>query len=55
MPSKKKRPARSGSKTVMPAKPRFDPAQGRLPAGIKPAKGGKGGKPMLFPGRTGGR
>lgn len=59
MPKSKKRPAKHGAKSLLsiaikPAKPGFDPKQSQMPSGLK-TKGGKGGKPMLFPGRTGGR
>lgn len=54
-----KTPASGGTKPVLPTPkpakaPGFDPGQSRLPDGLKPGKR-MGGKPKLFPGRTGGR
>jgi hypothetical protein len=54
-----KSPASGGMKPVLPPSrptqaPGFDPGQSRLPQGLKPGKR-MGGKPKLFPGRTGGR
>ncbi len=56
MPESKK-PALCGTKLLLPvAKKRgFQPNQSRLPKGLKPGKGMKGGKPKLFPGKTGNR
>jgi hypothetical protein len=59
MPKSKKRPAKSGTKSLLsnviqPKKQSFDPNQSRLPKGLK-NQASKGGKPKLFPGRTGGR
>jgi len=52
-------PASGGTKPVLPtSKPEkargFELRQSRLPQGLKPGKR-LGGKPKLFPGRTGGR
>lgn len=60
MPKDFKGPAVRGTKIVLPklrtaAKPRFSPGQSRMPQGLNPARGRVGGKPMLFPGRIGGR
>lgn len=55
MPGKTKKPAMRGTETFAPVKTRFDPGQGRAPVGLKPSRNGVGGRPMLFPGRTGGR
>ena len=59
MPTSKKKPAKRGTKSLLPkalqsAKPGFDPKQSRMPNGLKHKVSG-GGKPKLFPGRTGGR
>lgn len=59
MPRSKKRPAKRGTESLLPnalqrAKSGFDPKQSRLPNGLNHKVKG-GGKPKLFPGRTGGR
>ena len=54
---KSKKPARRGTKSLLPGAkgPGFQPMQSRLPKGLKTGKGAVGGKPKLFPGRTGSR
>lgn len=54
---KSKKPAKRGTKPLLPGagKPGFAPRQSRLPKGLRNGKGIKGGKPKLFPGRTGSR
>lgn len=54
---KSKKPARRGTRTFAPdvKKPGFMPTLSRLPKGLSQDKGLKGGKPKLFPGRTGSR
>lgn len=54
---KSRKPAKRGSKPLLPGpgKPGFQPNQSRLPKGLKSGKGILGGKPKLFPGRTGSR
>ncbi len=57
---KSKKPARRGANKAVPGntKPGFQPNQSRLPQTLKQDQGPKGakrGKPLLFPGRTGGR
>lgn len=54
---KSKKPASGGTRTFVPdvKKPGFTPNQSRLPKGLTTGKGIKGGKPKLFPGRTGSR
>lgn len=59
MPKSKKKPAKRRTESLLsnainPAKPSIDPKRSQVPSGLK-TKGSKGGKPMLFPGRTGGR
>ena len=56
MPNKDK-PAFRGAKILLPdlKKPGVTFNQSRLPKGLKQGKGPKGGKPKLFPGRTGSR
>lgn len=60
MPNSKKPTRKRGitsplPKAITPAKPGFDPTTSKLPKGRGPGYSKKGGKPMLFPGRTGGR
>lgn len=54
---KSKKPAKRGIKSLLPGAkaPGFQPMQSRLPKGLKSGKGVTGGKPKLFPGRTGSR
>ena len=54
---KSKKPAKRGTKNYAPdvKKPGFTPTVSRLPKGLSTDKGFKGGKPKLFPGRTGSR
>ena len=54
---KSKKPASGGPGLLLPGPktPGFKPNQSRLPKGLTPGKGPKGGKPNLFPGRTGSR
>ena len=54
---KSKKPRNRGAKFHAPdhKKPGFTPTLSRLPQGHKSGKGVKGGKPRLFPGRTGSR
>ena len=56
MPNTKK-PALGGTKPLLPGSKKigFQPGQSRLPKGLQNAKGLKGGKPKLFPGKTGSR
>ena len=54
---KSKKPAKRGTKSFAPdvKKPGFTPTLSRLPKGLSQDKALKGGKPKLFPGRTGSR
>ncbi len=53
-PTRKRGNKSSLSKSNAAKRPGFDPGQSRLPSGLKPRRR-VGGKPKLFPGRTGGR
>ena len=60
MPKSRQRPAKRGTTSLSPMqtgarKPAFDPDHARLPKGPKTGAIAKGGKPMRFPGRAGGR
>ncbi|MDA8585611.1 hypothetical protein N9L47_04980 [Rhodobacteraceae bacterium] len=54
---KSKKPGTAGKKSLLPGKekPGFPFNQSRIPNTFGKGKGIKGGKPKLFPGRTGSR